>query len=233
MSHCTPVQPMQAKEAYRLWAPEYDTTPNPLLSLELRCLEPLISGAAGCDVVDLGCGTGRWLTKLAEIGVRSATGVDVSKEMLEQAANKLTASTQLILGDCLHTPLQPASSDWIQASLLLSYVDDIQGFAREAARIARPGAFVLISDVHPATRTYGWKRTFSFANQAIEIETHPYGISDLHLAMDQVGFEPTLFLELPFGEPEKAIFFDADRPDLFGRVDGLPVLFVAGYRRWD
>jgi ubiquinone/menaquinone biosynthesis C-methylase UbiE len=233
MSHCTPVQPMQAKEAYRLWAPEYDTTPNPLLSLEQRCLEPLISGAAGCDVVDLGCGTGRWLTKLAEIGVRSATGVDVSKEMLEQAANKLTASTQLILGDCLLTPLQPISSDWIQASLLLSYVDDIQGFACEAARIARPGALVLISDVHPTTRAYGWKRTFSFANQAIEIETHPYQISDLHIAMYRVGFKPTLFLELPFGEPERAIYLNAGRPDLFERVEGLPVLFVAGYRRWD
>ena len=80
---------MQSREAYRLWAPEYDITANPLLSLEQRCLEPMINAAAGCDVVDLGCGTGRWLTKLVNIGVRTATGIDASKDMLEQAASKL------------------------------------------------------------------------------------------------------------------------------------------------
>jgi ubiquinone/menaquinone biosynthesis C-methylase UbiE len=233
MSHCAPVQPMQAKEAYRLWAPEYDSTPNPLLSLEERHLVPLIASAAGCDVVDLGCGTGRWLAQLEKKGVRSAIGVDASSEMLSEAAKKLSPSTSLILGDCLDTSLPAASTDWIQASLLLSYLNDMQAFASEVARIARPGAFVLISDVHPATRTYGWKRTFSSAHQVIEIETHPYRISDLHVALHRVGFELTLFLELSFGEPERAIFFNAGRPDLFERVEGLPVLFIAGYRRRD
>ena len=114
---------------------------------------------------------------------------------------------------------------------MLSYLNDIQGFASEVARIARPGAFVLISDVHPATRSYGWRRTFSFAHQVIQIETHPYQISDLRGAMDRAGFEQTQFLEFSFGEQERTIFFDAGRPDLFKRVKGLPALIIAGYRR--
>ena len=105
MIHCAPVQPMQAKEAYRLWAPEYDSTPNPLLSLEERHLSPLIGSAADCDVVDLGCGTGRWLAQLEKSGVRSAIGVDASSEMLSEAAKKLRPSTSLILADCLCTSL--------------------------------------------------------------------------------------------------------------------------------
>jgi len=231
MSHCAPAQPMQVREAYRLWASEYDATPNPLLSLEQRFLAPLIRSAAGCDVVDLGCGTGRWLARLAETGAQSTTGVDVSEEMLEHAAKKLTSSTHLILADCLSTSLAAASSDWILASFLLSYVDDVRSFAGEAARIARSGAVVLLSDVHPATRGYGWRRTFSNAQQVIEIETHPYQITDLRRAMNQAGFEQIFLLELPFGEAEKGIFVHAGRPDLFERVEGLPVLFIAGYRR--
>jgi ubiquinone/menaquinone biosynthesis C-methylase UbiE len=231
MSHCSPVQPMQVKEAYRLWAPEYDATPNPLLSLEQRFLAPLIRSAAGFDVVDLGCGTGRWLTQLAEIGARSTTGVDASEEMLEHAAKKLNSGTSLILADCLCTPLATASCDWILASFLLSYVEDTKAFAREAARMARPGAVVLLSDVHPATSGYGWRRTFPSAQQVIEIETYSYQISDLRCAMNHAGFEHIFLLELPFGEAEKEIFVNAARPDLFERVEGLPVLFVAGYRR--
>jgi len=222
---------MRAKEAYRLWAPEYDATLNPLLSLEQRCMAPLIRAAAGCDAVDLGCGTGRWLAQLEEVGVRSLTGIDISEEMLQLAAKKLHASTRLILADCQSTPLATASSDWIQASFLLSYVEDLQRFAIEAARIARPGATVLLSDLDPATKGNGWKRTFSREDQVIQIETHPYQISDLRDAMDQAGFELIHFLEAPFGEQEKAIFFDAGRPDLFGRVKGLPALIIARYRR--
>src|SRR5580698_4958341 len=47
MSHSSANQPMQVKEAYRLWAPEYDSTPNPLLSLEQRFLWPLTRSAQG------------------------------------------------------------------------------------------------------------------------------------------------------------------------------------------
>jgi len=223
------VQPMPAQDAYRLWARWYDETPNPLLSLEQRALAPLLASATGCDVVDIGCGTGRWLTKLAAIKVQSLTGVDFSQEMLERATKKVNSTTQLIQADCLNTTLATASSDWLLASFLLSYVGDIEGFARELSRIARPGAMVLVSDVHPATRGYGWKRTFHCGEQEIEIQTHRYQISDLHREMEVAGFESMFLTELAFGEEEKEIFIAAGRLDLFMRVKALPVLVVAGY----
>jgi ubiquinone/menaquinone biosynthesis C-methylase UbiE len=231
MSNCALVQPMQAKEAYRLWAPLYDETPNPLLSLEQRALAPLLASTIGCDVVDIGCGTGRWLTKLAAIKVRSLTGVDLSEEMLERAAAKVDSAVRLIRADCLSTTLVEGSSDWLLASFLLSYVDDLHGFAREVARITRPGAVVLISDVHPATRTYGWKRSFRCGDQVIEIQTHAYQISELQSVMELAGFELMFLQELAFGEEEKEIFVATGRADLFMHVETLPVVMVAGYRR--
>jgi SAM-dependent methyltransferase len=231
MSRFAPQQPMPAREAYRLWAPEYDATPNPLLSLEQRCLAPLTHSAVGCDVVDLGCGTGRWLEQIATVGARSMTGVDVSSEMLEYARTKLGAVAHLVRADCMDTPLAPSSSDWVIASFLVSYISDIHRFAVEAARITRPGALMVVSDVHPATLGYGWKRTFRNALQSIEIQTYPYELPELHNAMEEAGFDSAFFREVLFDQPEKDIFLGAGRPDLFTNVEGLPVLYISGYRR--
>jgi ubiquinone/menaquinone biosynthesis C-methylase UbiE len=222
---------LPVEEAYQLWAPEYDSTPNPLFCLEERHLAPLLQSSAHCDVVDLGCGTGRWLERIYSLQPRSLTGVDVSAAMLERAARRLGRHARLLQADCLYTPLGTASADWILSSFLLSYVDDLHELAREAARIARPGALTLISDVHPATREYGWKRTFRHAHQVIEIQTHPYQLHDLHTAMQEAGFELKFLHEHCFGDTEKAIFLHAERPELYAAVKGLPVLFLASYRR--
>jgi SAM-dependent methyltransferase len=231
MSLPASVQLTPVKEAYRLWAPLYDATPNPLLSLEQRSLAPMLHSATGCDVVDLGCGTGRWLAQLSKANPRSMIGIDFSEEMLAQASVKLAPGVRLVQADCLASPLTDRSSDWILASFLLSYLEDLRGFACEVARIARTGGSILISDVHPTTRNYGWRRTFRSTDQLIEIQSHVYQLEDLQRAMEEAGFEPTFLHEIAFGEEEQRIYIDAGRADLFFRVQSLPVLFVAGFRR--
>jgi ubiquinone/menaquinone biosynthesis C-methylase UbiE len=231
MSDCATPRLLPVDEAYKLWAPEYDSTPNPLFCLEERHLAPLMQSAALCDVVDLGCGTGRWLTRLSALQPRSLIGVDTSAAMLERAATSLGHKARLVQADCLSTSLSSASSDWILASFVLSYVKDLNQLAREIARITRPGALAFFSDVHPATNEYGWKRTFRCAEQVIEIQTHPYQIQDLHEAMQAADFAMESFSEHSFGDDEKALFFQSGRPDLYEAVDGLPVLFLASYRR--
>ncbi len=230
MSDCPAPRFLPAQEAYRLWASEYDTTPNPLLSLEQRLLASLLPLAAECDVVDLGCGTGRSIVELARIGARSIVGVDFSREMLEHASKKVPPSVRLIRADCRDTRLHSGSCDWILASLLLSYLDGVTAFADEAARICRQNAFVLIADVHPATKSYGWKRTFRSWQNVVEIETHSYQISDLHRAMQGAGFDLVYLKEAGFGPEELTIFAQAGRPELYWAVEGLPVLYAAGYQ---
>jgi ubiquinone/menaquinone biosynthesis C-methylase UbiE len=230
MSDCAP-RLLSVKEAYQLWAPEYDSVPNPLFCLEERHIAPLLQSAAHCDVVDIGCGTGRWLERIYSLQPRSLTGVDVSSAMLERAARRLGRNARLLQADCLYLPLGASSADWILASFLLSYVVNLRKMACEIARIARPGARILISDVHPATKGYGWRRTFRYAHQLIEIQTHPYQLDDLHVAMQEVGFELTSFNEYSFGDNEKMIFFNARRLKLYEAVKGLPVLLLASYRR--
>ena len=55
-------------EGYQRWALTYDDDPNPLLAREERHLLPLLAALHGKRILDLACGTGRWLEKLTGLG---------------------------------------------------------------------------------------------------------------------------------------------------------------------
>src|ERR1700733_11145852 len=100
-----------AAETFDAWAEVYDTQPNPLLALEQRVLGLMLPDVRGLDVLDAGCGTGRWLQRLADRSVRSLIGVDISPEMLLLAAGKLASNCDLRLGSCTALPLSEAAVD--------------------------------------------------------------------------------------------------------------------------
>ncbi|MGD0831284.1 MAG: class I SAM-dependent methyltransferase [Terracidiphilus sp.] len=231
MTDCATPRLLPVEEAYQLWAPIYDATPNPLFTLEERHLAPLLLPTPQSDVVDLGCGTGRWLKRISALRPRSLIGVDNSPAMLEWASSTHCVNARLVPADCSNTQLATTSADLILASFLLSYVKDLRKFARETARISRPGSLVVFSDVHPATTRYGWKRTFRSAQQLIEIKSYKYRIHDLHEAMKASEFEIESSCEYCFGDEEKAVFRQAGRQNLFEAVRDLPVLLVVRYRR--
>ena len=52
-------------DVFDTWAQVYDEQPNPLLMLEQRFLVRMLPDVRGLDVLDAGCGTGRWLQLLA------------------------------------------------------------------------------------------------------------------------------------------------------------------------
>jgi ubiquinone/menaquinone biosynthesis C-methylase UbiE len=76
-------------DVFNIWAQVYDEQPNPLLALEQRFLSRMLPDVGGLDVLDAGCGTGRWLHLLASQHPASLVGVDTSPEMLQRASAKL------------------------------------------------------------------------------------------------------------------------------------------------
>ena len=222
---------LPAQDAYTLWASTYDRAPNPLLALEERLLAPLLSDLAHRDVVDLGCGTGRWLQRIEKVCPRSLTGIDSSAAMLAEAGNKCRPSTALIHAGCTTTRLPSHSADYALASFLLSYVPHLPAFARELARIVRPGGTLILSDLHPDARTYGWRRTFKSAGNLFEIITFPYTLPDLISGLDAAGFRCERVEEPCFGEQEQAIFRERGMLEGFRQVESLPVIYWARFSR--
>src|SRR6201997_4311753 len=76
-------------DVFNIWAQVYDEQPNPLLTLEQRFLSQMLPDVRGLDVLDAGCGTGRWLQLLAAQHPASLLGVDTSPQMLQRASAKL------------------------------------------------------------------------------------------------------------------------------------------------
>ncbi len=132
---------------YRLWAPIYDRTVEHLFAPARRRAIELLALRPGERVLLLGVGTGVDLPLLPE-GVR-AVDVDLSPAMLERARSKLPLpgrSVELLLGDAMSPPVEPASFDVVILHLILSVVPDGGACLRAAMRALVPGGRAIVFD---------------------------------------------------------------------------------------
>jgi len=218
---------LPAADGYRVWARTYDAEANPMLSLEQRVLEPLLPPLTGLDVVDLGCGTGRWLEAMREARAGSLTGVDASGEMLARATAKLGRAARLVHADCTEAKLPIASADLVLASFVLSYVADAQSFLDTVKRLLRPEGSFFLTDVHPeTTRVLNWSRGAGRGKEFREIQTHRRTLSQVRLLCERAGWKACLFLEPRFGEEERLIFLQHGKAEYFDRISEYPAIYV-------
>lgn len=214
-------------QVFDLWAQVYDAQSNPLLMLEERCAMPLLPPLSGGDVLDVGCGTGRWLTHLEALEPASLTGTDCSAAMLERARAKIRPTTTLELGQCVALPGGNTSRSFVLASFIVSYLDDLRGFARECARVLRPEGWLLISDMHPATGAErGWTRSFRIAGEKIEIEVPSRSMDEIVSAFQNAGFELRDRIEPSFEAPERSVFEDAGKHAEYEELSGVAAIYI-------
>ena len=95
--------------------------------------------ARGKDVLEVGCGTGLILDRVAQFAA-SARGIDISRGMLARAAARGLAVAQ---ASATQLPLADASVDVAYSFKVLAHIPDITGAMREMARVVRPGGWVL------------------------------------------------------------------------------------------
>jgi malonyl-CoA O-methyltransferase len=213
------------REAYRYWADSFDEG-TPILALESRQLLPVLPEVAGRGFIDVGCGTGRWLGWAVDRGAH-AVGVDLSIEMLGVASRKTGLSGRIVQADASATPFRDACADVVLSALVIGHMRPVSRAMAELARIAAPGARVIVTDFHPDALRRGWKRTFKRGADTIEMESEPYSISELahvDLALEE-------FRELPFGEQERHFFEAAGKGAWFDEMRERPAILIASYRR--
>src|SRR3984885_5379614 len=219
-------------EVFDRWAPSYDAQPNPLLALEQRVLLPRLGDVRGLDILDAGCGTGRWLGQLAGRSPRSLTGVDISPVMLGLAASKLNHGCELLLGSCTALPVRDASADMVLSSFVVSYLDDLDSFACEIDRVARPGATVFLSDMHPDTEaSLNWIRWSPAKDSGARIHGRGWPLQQITGAFEARGFRFVSLLEPMFGAEEREIFEACGRLDLYRAAAALPAIYVLQLRK--
>jgi SAM-dependent methyltransferase len=96
----------------------------------------------GSAVLDVGCGSGVFLGLAREHGAR-AFGLDAAPELLE-LARKRVPEADLRVGDLQVLPYEADGFDVVTGFNAFFYAADIVGALREAGRVAKPGAPVVM-----------------------------------------------------------------------------------------
>jgi len=219
-------------DLFNIWAQVYDEQPNPLLALEQRFLSRMLPDIAGLDVLDAGCGTGRWLQLLASHHPASLVGVDTSSEMLKRASARLGAKSTLHLGSCTALPVPSETADLILASFVLSYLDSVEAFARELHRVARPGANIFLTDMHPDTAiSLNWKRSFRANNAEENLRVKIHSLHQIINTFQSHGFELLTHIEPSFDSPEKSTFEQNGKLESYDAAANLPAIYILQLRK--
>jgi SAM-dependent methyltransferase len=218
-------------EGYERWSSTYDNNPNPLLAREQRYLLPLLTDVRGKCILDLACGTGRWLEILRRQGAETAVGVDCSTAMLRVAARKSCIAGRFAQATCEALPFRAAAFDVAVCSFALGHLEDLASSVRELARVTRPGADIFISDLHSEAYARGWRVGFRDGCEPLEIEMLPREAEEIDHAFCSNGFERRARSALCLGEAEKPIFARAGKADLFAEVCQSPAILVCHFKR--
>jgi ubiquinone/menaquinone biosynthesis C-methylase UbiE len=224
-------QLLGVEKGYERWAATYDGTPNPLLAREERHLISLLPDLAGKNVLDLACGTGRWLQKLMGHKPLLGVGVDSSAAMLRIASRKAAVRGCLAQADCRNLPFRASLFDFAICSFAVSHIEDMTSLAYEVARVMKPASGLFITDLHSEAYARGWRTGFRDQVSAVHIRAVPLTAENLIPRFHAVGFECISHVSLCVGEPERAVFSQAGKLYLFEEACRMPAVLVCQFRR--
>src|SRR5262245_49376390 len=127
------IERVSAREGYDLWSDTYDSTPNPVVSMDSRHTTRLLAPTGSELILDAGCGTGRNLRQL--LAAQSGpVGIDFSLGMLKVARQNFP-DVPLALADLERPlPFMADSFDVVLCALIGEHLSDLRGVSEEFHR---------------------------------------------------------------------------------------------------
>lgn len=136
-------------------APTYDKL-NHILSLNVdklwrkKAVNRLMESGPQ-TVLDLACGTGDSSFALAQAGVPTVLGLDLSEGMLAVAREKASRlgfeNVSFQIGDALAMPFKDGSVDAVMIAFGIRNFEDREGCLKEIRRVLRPGGKLVIVEL--------------------------------------------------------------------------------------
>lgn len=129
--------------------------------------------------LDLGCGGGRIIALLCELGVAEASvfGVDSNPTLLNLARERFPSAVVIPgeLSDPPYTGIPPHSVDIVTAHLVLQYlgISELSACLHEARRLLKSGGYLAVGLPHPM-RANGQAEACYFARQR-QVVPAPWG----------------------------------------------------------
>ncbi|MEL6835993.1 MAG: methyltransferase domain-containing protein [Bacteroidota bacterium] len=124
-------------------------SPNDLL--EEPIIDELLAEVAGKELLDLGCGDGRYAAKLLGQGLKSYRGIDASENMIRLAQEHLLefAEASVERQTLEEITVTRRSYDILLSRLVLHYLEDLAHIFAVAHQSLREGGCFIFSVEHP------------------------------------------------------------------------------------
>lgn len=179
---------MNNKDAYNIWAQQYDTNKNLTRDIEGKALKEITGNYRYSKVLEIGCGTGKntqWLATKAQ----QVIAVDFSDKMLASAKLKVISSrVKFIEADITNEWLfAQAKFDLITFSLVLEHINDISFIFKQVKENIQPGGYVYVGELHPFKQYTGSQARFEMQDKQVKLDCYLHHISDFIAAASDNG----------------------------------------------
>lgn len=158
--------------------------------VKVEAIAAAIGAYAGGRILEVGAGTGlhaRWFLEHTSV---MYTGIDVSREMLDVARERLADQMDratLTIGDAQRLPFPDRSFDAAFCTATLHHLGDPAGGIRELVRVVRPGGRVAAIEPnwkYPSVLVYtaitpAERNTFRISPARLEAWARAAGLSDV------------------------------------------------------
>lgn len=171
------------RDAYRRWAGIYDEVFGGVSAAGRRRAVAAVNAQPGRLVVEVGVGTGLALPRYAP--EKQVVGIDLSREMLEQARRRVARErlrnvVGLVEMDAERTAFADGSFDVAVAMFTATVVPDARRLFREMRRVVRPGGELLFVNHFAAERGLRWWAERTLAPLSRVLGWHPdFALGDL------------------------------------------------------
>lgn len=117
----------------------------------------------GLNVIDIGCGEGRFCRILVSCGAASVLGIDLCRPMIEAAKTSPYPGTDYRIGDAQNLEsIADGAYDLAVSYLNQCDLPDFRANNREVFRILKPGGRFVVANLHPMRSAVGgWHRSES------------------------------------------------------------------------
>jgi len=153
---------MNVREAYNIWADQYDTNKNRTRDLEAISLRTELGNIDFNNCLEIGCGTGKnteWiLTKANKI-----VAVDLSNKMLVKAKSKITSDKVTFIEADITKDWNFANKEKFDLaifSLTLEHIENLEAVFSKLNKVITKNGVVYIGELHPYKQYKGSKARF-------------------------------------------------------------------------
>jgi len=194
---------MNIKNAYNIWANQYDTNQNQTRDLEAEALRAMLAGITIQRTLEIGCGTGKntqWLQTISNLVI----AVDLSEQMLAKAKEKITSDhVHFLQADITQRwTFAEEPFDLITFSLVLEHIEDLNAIFEKAVEKLNKGGIIYIGELHPFKQYTGTKARFDTPQGTQVVPCFNHHVSDFTTAAFKQGLRIE-GLEEYFDDPAK------------------------------